>query len=239
MSRVVFMLVVGGLLGVANTCVAQYLPYYTGGWGSYPSSYEMNRKAAQQDRNAARQQTMAMDMAAAKSAEQTLTTQAEARTRYLVGQQESSRDWWFSQQQRQMEQRQAMAASRPSGMPAAGSSPFLPSSIRNATPPPAQPPQSPSAAAPQRSSGPIQWPTLLLDPRFAQERAAMERLFLARTPEDSGVDSKNYEAVLTTAEEMKQTLRQMASELNAAEYQMVNDFLVSLVEQAKAKVPAQ
>lgn len=67
----------------------------------------------------------------------------------------------------------------------------------------------------------------------------MERLFLARTPEDSGVDSKNYEAVLTTAEEMKQTLRQMASELNAAEYQMVNDFLVSLVEQAKAKVPAQ
>jgi hypothetical protein len=90
----------------------------------------------------------------------------------------------------------------------------------------------PSGAAAETGS---RWPTLLGDSRFDVPRAKLDKLLAAAEASQAGLTSAEYEEIVRAANEMKSTLRQMAPELNASEYLMVNDFLDKLISEYQSK----
>jgi hypothetical protein len=167
--------------------------------------------------------------------------QHENMNRYLLGQAQSNTAW-VTQNTAQLNQFRMQEMQRQSAQVAAMSQ--LPGATAGAAPPPttmlpllAAESVTPAQAKPsaQPSSGGTGWPSLLGDPRFAQPRAELEKLLAADQASEAGLTTGQYEEIVAAAVRMKDILRGMAGELNAAEYLLVDDFLKQLMAEYQAK----
>jgi hypothetical protein len=215
---------------LSEAAPAQLVPYRSSGsygWGPYPSasaSYiDRGVMAAQQ--GADRRQALATNARRHENMNQYLMGQAQRNSAWAGQNQAMTQQLRLQEMQRQNAQTAALARLP---APAAGTSPppaglALPSAAATA---PAQPPAS---------SGGGQWPSLLSDPRFAEPRAELAKLLAAEQATEARLTSQEYQEIVAAAARMKEILRGMAGELNAAEYLMVSDFLDKLMATYRAK----
>ena len=193
-----------------------------GAWGAYTSALNnaTSRNVAEQDRlagqNAALQQRAMMQ----SGIRNTLTTQAQTRTQDLLDRQQSNKDWWFQVQQQQLAQRQTVAA-----RPYVGQAPVA--GFESA---------APARAQPEAATDIIKWPSVLRDPRFAQQRAAVEAPY-RRAPKGEAIPTvEDYQNMIEAAAQMKTILGQMTAEISAQDYLNTMKFLDQLAAEARGRI---
>lgn len=219
-SRIVILASV--LLAFAVTAQAQFWPrhhggYYDGGdmgvWGAYASAIESSttRQIAEQNRLAGAQAAMQQNAALQNNIRNTMTSQAQARTQDYLAQRQANRDWWFQVEKQQAASRQTLAAQPSSfeAVPAVAPHPTVPTDI-------------------------IKWLPVLCDPRFADQRAAVEAPY-RRVPKQSPTVA-DYEKMIDAAQQMKVTLGQMTAEISAQEYLNAEKFLDQLAAEARGRI---
>jgi len=79
----------------------------------------------------------------------------------------------------------------------------------------------------------IRWPAAFECKCFDSLRGRVDRLFSERTPDNSGVGSKNYRDVQATVSAMRHMLRHQIHELDSAEYSHARKFIDSLGYEAR------
>jgi hypothetical protein len=215
-------ILMSGLLAFAATAQAQFWPRHHGGyyggddmgvWGAYASAIESStsRQIAEQNRLAGAQAAMQQNAALQNNIRNTMTSQAQERTQDLLAQRQSNRDWWFQVQQQQTANRLALAA-RSAGVEAI-------------------PAVAPRYEAP---TDVIKWLPVLCDPRFAEQRAAIEAPY-RRVPKQQPTVA-DYEKMIDAAQQMKVTLGQMTAEISAQEYLNAEKFLDQLAAEARGRI---
>lgn len=80
----------------------------------------------------------------------------------------------------------------------------------------------------------MRWPTLLLDPRFDEPRAKLDKLIGEWKRNKAGLTSAEYEEIATAAKQMKEVLRGLAPQLNASEFLNVQDLLDDVIAKAES-----
>ena len=237
MSNLARAVVISGVVALSvlvDTAAAQFVPYsrYGGyGWGRNPSALP-SPDAVLADRGRDRRQIMAQT-----------SRQQRDRNQFLVNQSRRNTAWTASSQQSMEQARMSQARSRQQQF-ASRSGTYLP------TTPVGPPPREPAATPPRRTplEPPAQvtepldtkrWPTLLEDPRFSEPRATLERLLAKAEATNTSLAVFEYRMIVDAAEEMKEILRGMAHELNAAEFLLVQQFLDGIISdyQSKANPP--
>lgn len=210
------------LTATANLGHAQWGPYGYGGWygGWGAGTFNTTRELHEQDRMQARAMTASRNARVGGEVRDTLLNEANARTQAAISQQQSARDWWFQTQQRQVAEQAARTASR--SLPPLAYAPA--SGTTMAT----------TAAASTKSL--IQWPAVLLDPRFTAQRASVEAPFARFAEGGATVTVAEYRAMIATAEAMKQQLDGLATEITAAEYLAAQKFLEQLAGEAQQRI---
>lgn len=204
---------------LTDTAGAQYVPYGgygNSGWGGWPRAgvtyISQDAMAAQQ--GADRRQSLALNAAQQQSRNDLLLSEAQRRTAAINQDQQVREGLRTSVAAEQARQNAAWASS-----PSAGLGRLPPTPI------------SKSAAAAEPGT---RWPTLLNDSRFAVPRTKLERLLTDAASPKEGLTSAEYDEIVKQAEQMKDVMRGMAAELNAAEYLAVERFLNDLIAKAKA-----
>ncbi|MEN6407404.1 MAG: hypothetical protein ABFC77_13155 [Thermoguttaceae bacterium] len=221
-----WIITLAGLLSVSSTAMAQFWPgrgYYddAGIWGAYTSAINnaTSRYVAQSDRlageRAANQQMLAMQ----RGIQNTLSSQATMRTQNALSQQQNNRDMWFQVQQQQVAQRRSMG-------PTAYASPSIPVGLESV----------PTTPAPQVATDIIAWPAVLCDPRFAQQRAAIEAPYRGKSGLSASPTKAQYQTMIDTATDMKATLGHMTNEISAREYLDTEKFLDQLSTEAEQRI---
>ena len=74
----------------------------------------------------------------------------------------------------------------------------------------------------------LSWPVALMGADFAKEREALDRMFFARSPNDSGNDSTFSSDVRQLTNSMQNTLKNHINELDAGQYVAAKKFLMGL-----------
>lgn len=230
MSRFVFVKIalLLALVVATSAAQAQYVPYARGGYGGWggwprPSASYIPREAMAAQKGADRRQGLAQNFAQQQARNSFLQGQAAANSARINQTQQSRSASWTNIAMRQAEQNAARRRSFPLPAAGTGSLPLPPAT----TPAPARVTQSPAATG-------NQWPTLLNDSRFAVPREKLLKLIEAHEKSREGLTTAEYEEAIELAGEMKDVLREMASELNAAEYLNVQRFLDELIAKARA-----
>ena len=226
--KIAFSMAVAAAFGVAGVAEAQYVPYGgygQGGWGGWsrPSASYIPRDAMAAQKGADRRQALALNAAQQKSRNDLLLGQAQRSSATINQSQQASRDAWRDVAMRQDEAR----AARQRSLAAAR--------VPTVRLPGLTEPETPKPPAATTEPG-TRWPTLLNDSRFAVPRAKLQELLSDAAASTDGLTTAEYEEIVKQAEEMKDVLRRMASELNAAEYLAVERFLNDLTAKAKAAV---
>ncbi len=225
---IVFALLTGvAATWLADRAEAQYVPYArygNYGFGPYvsPSSAYVDRGAVAAQKGADRRQQL----------DQTFQ-QHTATNRYLLEQAQQNSAWiaqnqatvdQFRLQQVQTQSQQFAAAQTARAQPPAGSLPLV--TLYEA--------QKKAASPEGAKQGAVRWPTLLMDPRFDEPRAKLDKLLEAWKSSKVGLTSGEYEEMAALARQMKDILRGMAAQLNAAEYLTVQDLLDDVIAKAQA-----
>ncbi len=215
---------------LGTSAYAQFAPYgsYYSGWGAYPlpdGGVSYSRRVAQQNQASAQQRAFQAQASLERNINTTLGSQAQQRTSLATQQQASNEQFWVNQLQRQ----QAQFAARPQ----------LPNTAIPT--PPAQPQPIPEtipdeSVEVQTPQGAVQWPTLLMDVRFSQYRAKVDQLVEKGVPQSAATKSRYFRQVYDAVQEMKETLKKMAPEVNAAEYMLVEKFLDDLTDKARLEL---
>ncbi|MCE5303528.1 MAG: hypothetical protein LLF97_10520 [Planctomycetaceae bacterium] len=221
-----WILTLAGLLSVTTTASAQFWPgrgYYddAGVWGAYTSAINnaTSRYVAQSDRLAGERFANQQMLAQQRGIQNTLSSQATARTQEVLSQQQSNRDLWFQVQQQQMAQRRAMGG-------AGSAAPSIPVGLESVAP----------SVAPQVADDIIPWPPVLCDPRFAQERAEIEAPYRGKQGLSAHPTKAQYETMIATASDMKVTLGHLTNEISAREYLDTEKFLDQLSDEARQRI---
>jgi hypothetical protein len=224
-SIVLTLLLVGGVLSLAELASAQFYPGYGGyGWGDGGAALlgSDQRQSAiieakAQSRLAGQQLAAQQNAVVQGGIRSTLTNQADARQAAIANQQTQTQDWWFQHQQQQLAQRQSAEYSMAS-TPSAGWSSL-------------GPPRKPPAAAMDI----IQWPTLLQDPCFASDRTKVEAPYRRTTytpgaaPKLGTPNEDDYQKMAAAVEDMKAILQWKLSEgVDTGAYNTAKAFLNQL-----------
>jgi len=85
----------------------------------------------------------------------------------------------------------------------------------------------------ERGLGRLNWPVLLQDGLFAEERAILDSAFAARTPGDAGVSSGFSTGVRQLTTNMQNKLQANIAGLNQMEYLAAKKFLAGLAIEAQ------
>jgi len=235
--RIALALAAVAMVAPSGVAQGQYVPYGRygyGGWGGWPqpSAAVVPRDAMAAQKGADRRQQLSMNAAQFQARNDVVRVEAQHRAAQMGQSQAASDAAWTQEVLRQAGQtaarQQSYATAR---LPV--DSPLLPPLP---TLPPSKPAASrPAAAAPTvPAAGGTRWPSLLNDARFAVPRAKLEELLGSSGSVKAGLTTPEYEEIIKQAEDMKDVLRGMAPELNAAEYLAVQRFLDDLIAKAKA-----
>ena len=218
-------------LALTEAAMAQFVPYtrygHGHGWGRFPSSLP-SADAALADKGRDRRQALA-----------DVSRQQQDRNAFLLDQARSNSSW-VAQNQASVEQFRLQQAQR-QGAQFSARSRQLAALPRVGTPattlglPPVTPPTRSRGTGSGRAAGDTRWPTLLDDSLFAEPRAKLEKLLGAAETSEAGLTTIEYEEMVEAARQIKEILRELAHELNAAEYLAVDKFLNDLISKYRSK----
>lgn len=85
-----------------------------------------------------------------------------------------------------------------------------------------------------RITGEIDWPEVLLDPQFADDRLAFEQMFADPTTKESGAGTNLHRDVNELASSMKEQLRLQVEFMSAADYMAAKKFIDRLLNEARS-----
>ncbi|MCC6124044.1 MAG: hypothetical protein IT426_03710 [Pirellulales bacterium] len=227
-------IVLAGLLQV-EAALAQIAPRrnlggnrgggYYGGYDTfiYPDINQTN--AAYQQANTQSREYQAQTSMARSSAwrniNQSVAQQANAQTQSMLAQRQSSKDWWYAQQSRQLAESKARSSYQPMNLPTGGYAE------------PAAPAQAPA----EREI--MIWPTLLKSAAFDELRAKVEAPFRRASADKQPLTADDYRGILQAIDEMKTKLSGMASQIVEAEYAAVEGYLNELAADARKRLEAR
>jgi hypothetical protein len=156
----------------------------------------------------------------------TLSTQANERTQYILGQQQSNRDWWFQTQQQQMAGRPASGGSVPAMVACGYDAEAGAAGLAVAD------------AAPKAAMDIIKWPIVLQEKEFASRRAKIEAPYRRSPPASKVPTAEDYRAMVKDVDEMKAILEwrlTVMSGLDSKGYEQAKDFLNKLGAEASER----
>ncbi len=218
-------------LAPAEPAMAQFVPYsrygYGYGWGRLPSSLP-SADAVLADKGKDRRQALAE-----------VSRQQRDRNSFLMSQAKSNSSW-IAKNNASVDQFRLQQAQRQGSQFSAGSRP-LPAAPRMTTPAPSRPlptlplPTQTRKPSSSRVSGDTRWPTLLNGARFAETRLKLDKHLAADEASQVGLTTAEYEEIVAEATRMKEILRRIAVEINAAEYLAVEKFLNDLISKYQSK----
>jgi hypothetical protein len=230
-------LIVGGIvlagLMQAATAEAQIAPRRgfsrAGGYdgydvGIFPDINQSNAAIMQsytQNRELQTQSAMARS-ASWRNINQSAAQQANMQTQSMLAQRQSSKDWWYAQQERKLAQSQARSAPPPRSLPATEYAE------------PSSPPEQTPAAREI-----MIWPTLLKSPMFDDLRAKVEAPFRRAYADKQPLTADDYRGILQAIEEMKAKLATLASQVVESEYAAVESYLNELAADAQKRLDAR
>jgi hypothetical protein len=79
----------------------------------------------------------------------------------------------------------------------------------------------------------IHWPPLLRDKAFSDVRYQLDRLFDERTPDNSGLNTENYNQIKRQCDAMLGILARMIDQLNAEEFVVACGFIKALQDESR------
>jgi hypothetical protein len=167
-------------------------------------------------------QTADARTAAWQSINQSAAAGVNARTQSMQAQRQSSQDWWFQQQSRQMAESRASAASQPMILPPFG---YDDPAIRT------------NPSPPQKEI--MMWPTLLQNPMFDASRAKVELPFRRAAADKKPMTADDYRGILQALEEMKTQLKSLSSQVVESEYSAVDNYINELAADAQKRLDAR
>ena len=245
-SIVLALLLVGGVLCLAEPVSAQFYPGYGyGGYGGFDggaalagSDYRQGAiiDAKSQSRLAGQQAAQQQNAVVQSGIRNTLSNQANSREAAIANQQAQTQDWWFQHQQQQFAQQQMAPRQMAAGQSAEYSMAAAPAAGWSSLGPPHKPPPA--------NMDIIQWPTLLQDPCFASERTKIEAPYRHATPPKlSTPNEDDYQQMAAAVEDMKAVLQWKLSEgVDTGQYNTAKAFLnklgSELVKQSQAAARA-
>src|SRR3972149_2170138 len=203
---------------------AQFVPggnYYSdaGVMGVATAAYQS--AAQQQAYTANRQMQMTSSMArsaAWQNINRSMQTQAMSRPSSVPDTAQAARDWMFQNTAPKGYSR------RPATLPP----------VSMSSPAPAV--ETSVQAAPREI---MLWPTILKDPLFDDDRAGVEAPFRRAYADGKPLSIADYEGIIKTVERMKVSLKSFESQLVASEYDAVEQYLDSLIEDAQKRIKAR
>jgi hypothetical protein len=86
--------------------------------------------------------------------------------------------------------------------------------------------------------GSLNWPAVLEDPAFAEQKAELDRLFATRTTDNSGLGSENHRQITRTAEQLVARLKSRIGEYSPSEYMSAKSFLNRLERESLDQLSA-
>jgi hypothetical protein len=198
---------------------------YYGGYDTfiYPDINQTNaayQQAYTQNREYQAQTSMARS-SAWRNINQSVAQQANDQTQSMLAQRQSSKDWWYAQQSRQLSESKARSSYQPMNLPPAGYAE------------PAAPPQIPT----QREI--MIWPTLLKNPAFDELRAQVEAPFRRAYADKQPLTADDYRGIIQAIDGMKAKLSGMASQVVETEYAAVEGYLNEIATDAQKRLDAR
>ncbi|MFZ5829938.1 MAG: hypothetical protein ACOY3P_07610 [Planctomycetota bacterium] len=211
---------VAALLSVPTDAHAQFVPWNYGWLGN--QVFDSSVTAQMQDRAQAQQFAASRNARISQDIRNTLLNEAQMRTAGQVSSQQAARDWWFQTQEQQMARQSAARAMMP---------------------PPMAPVVTPIAATEPvgrtvEQPGAIAWPRVLMNGRFAQQRAEIETPFERFAKGGAPVSDAEYDMIVRVSAEMQQGLDQLATEITAADYLSAKQFLDKMAGEARQRIEA-
>ena len=212
----------------AENAGAQIGPYgstYGGGFGALAYGASVS-KANTQSRIAAQRHSQAQsrainqNMVVQQGIRSTLAGSAQSRTQASRSEQQGARDWWFQHQ---------LQASRTPRTPVYAPAPVAPRGAPESVPVSAS--QSPDAKG---SAGVINWPQVLRNSHFAEQRARVEAVYRDKTP-GAGPTAKDYLEMVDAATQMSAILKTMSRSIPPISYQETENFLYHLSAEARGR----
>ena len=207
----------------AGAQLGPYGSYYGGGFGAYAYGASVS-KANTQSRIAAQRHSQAQSRAISQNTvvqqgiRSTLAGSAQSRTQAARSEQQGARDWWFQHQ---------LQASRTPRTPVYASVPVAPRGAPGSVPVSAS--QSPGAKG---SAEAINWPQVLMNSHFAEQRARVEAAYHDRTS-GAGPTAKDYLEMVDAATQMSAILKTMSRSIPPINYQQTENFLYNLSAEAR------
>ncbi|NQU21816.1 MAG: hypothetical protein HQ567_11085 [Candidatus Nealsonbacteria bacterium] len=206
----------------ADRAAAQFGPYGAGrgGWGGYPydtsRTYNTSLQQAGRQQQAAQQRAIQQNTAVQMGIRQTLSNQARSAPQQSQGQ--TSRDW--------MLQRRASAPA-PSRQYTTGA----PRAVSSGLPMAAATMQVGGTQQPQ---GVIKWPPVLMDKRFAEQRARVEVPY----KKEGEPTVEDFRGMVDAAGKMKKELETLAYQISAGDYLSLQKYLDQLAGEAQQRIDA-
>ncbi len=205
---------------------AQFVPhtrYGSYGWGPFvsPSAAVVDRGVMAAQKGADRRQQLGQTYQEKTQRNEFLKQQSRQNSAWIAQNQAAVDQIRMQQVQTQSQQLAAMAARAPAAEASGTPLVDIYESEKSKTEAPA-------------SDGPVRWPSLLLDPRFERPRVKLDKLLAAWKSTEAGLTSAEYQEIANLAGQMKETLRGLAPQLNAAEYLTVQEFLDDIIRRAQA-----
>jgi hypothetical protein len=212
-------------LASAGPLRAQFWPgnsnYGYGAWGGFPyGPNDNNAEIAAQNRRTGQLATMGQNAMMQSGIRNTMANQAATRDSAILAQQQSNQDWWFQQQSAQMAQRRAQAYQPP---------PTAVAAVTNFEP------SAPAVSRPKARTDIIQWPPLLQDAQFAQQRALIEAPYRRSPPGLSRPTAADYRDMIPVIDQMKGVLQRMAADVIAQDYLQAEAFLKLIGREARER----
>jgi hypothetical protein len=213
-SGLICVICAAGILGT-RPVQAQFVPgsYYSDA-GVYGLAAAASYNATQQQAYTAdrqRKQTAAMASSLAwQNINRTARTEALSQPAMVPDAGQAARDWMFQN-----------AAPRPAYRGSASLPPMASS--------------SPGPAVKEI----MRWPTILKDPQFDADRAGVEYPFRRAYSGGEPLSVADYERIILASNQMKVTLKSFEPQLLEAEYQVAEQYLDSLIADAKKRIQAR
>ena len=221
------------ILAVDIEARAQFGPggRYGPGWGAWPGMVaEQSTANVRNLAGAAHRQSRSIAAAQSQRTQQsiqnTLLSQAQQQTRQI---QQSTQSFEDLRMATLTQQSRGRAGSLPAGLPVAA--PGLPAAGTSA-----EMASSKLTVSPHARTDLIQWPRVLQDPRFDEDRAKIEAPFRRSQEQGTPIPAAEYQQIIAAATDMKLTLRQLASELRGDILLANEQFLDRLIAEAQERI---
>jgi hypothetical protein len=217
----------------AAAATAQFAPRhsyrgYAGGYdgydsGIYPDINQTNAAYMQAHSQESQYQSQVAQSrtSAWQNINQQAAQQANLQTQSMMSQRQSSQDWWYQQQSRQLAESKTRSSYQPMNLPPTDyAEPISP----------AQKPATPEIMI---------WPTLLKGSMFDESRAKVEAPFRRAYADKKPLTADDYRGILQAIDAMKVQLKGLASQVVESEYAAVEGYLDELATDAQKRLDAR